>query len=321
MYRPYLVKILESGSYKKIVNTRYTDDKAITDHYAIIPTGQGLNALPSLSETCAKVYELITRRFLAVFYPPAIFDKIAIEIQLGTEMFSASVRTCVDKGYLEVMEYSFKKREDSVPAKEDEEGNTDKAPAFLPSLKKGTAMECKELEIREGETKPPKRYSSGSMILAMENAGQLIEEEELREQIRGSGIGTSATRAEILKKLFHNKYLSLNRKTQIITPTLMGEMIYDTVYCSIRSLLDPKLTASWELGLTRVAEGTVSEAEYMEKLNGFVARNTNNVKNSNFSAVLSAMYQKDSQYYRTPAGRSGGTRRKSARKGEQNADH
>ena len=321
MYRPYLVKILESGSYKKIVNTRYTDDKAITDHCAIIPTGQGLNALPSLSETCAKVYELITRRFLAVFYPPAIFDKIAIEIQLGTEMFSASVRTCVDKGYLEVMEYSFKKREDSVPAKEDEEGNTDKAPAFLPSLKKGTAMECKELEIREGETKPPKRYSSGSMILAMENAGQLIEEEELREQIRGSGIGTSATRAEILKKLFHNKYLSLNRKTQIITPTLMGEMIYDTVYCSIRSLLDPKLTASWELGLTRVAEGTVSEAEYMEKLNGFVARNTNNVKNSNFSAVLSAMYQKDSQYYRTPAGRSGGTRRKSARKGEQNADH
>ena len=321
MYRPYLVKILESGSYKKIGNTRYTDDKAITDHYAIIPTGQGLNALPSLSETCAKVYELITRRFLAVFYPPAIFDKIAIEIQLGTEMFSASVRTCVDKGYLEVMEYSFKKREDSVPAKEDEEGNTDKAPAFLPSLKKGTAMECKELEIREGETKPPKRYSSGSMILAMENAGQLIEEEELREQIRGSGIGTSATRAEILKKLFHNKYLSLNRKTQIITPTLMGEMIYDTVYCSIRSLLDPKLTASWELGLTRVAEGTVSEAEYMEKLNGFVARNTNNVKNSNFSAVLSAMYQKDSQYYRTPAGRSGGTRRKSARKGEQNADH
>ena len=321
MYRPYLVKILESGSYKKIGNTRYTDDKAITDHYAIIPTGQGLNALPSLSETCAKVYELITRRFLAVFYPPAIFDKIAIEIQLGTEMFSASVRTCVDKGYLEVMEYSFKKREDSVPAKEDEEGNSDKAPAFLPSLKKGTAMECKELEIREGETKPPKRYSSGSMILAMENAGQLIEEEELREQIRGSGIGTSATRAEILKKLFHNKYLSLNRKTQIITPTLMGEMIYDTVYCSIRSLLDPKLTASWELGLTRVAEGTVSEAEYMEKLNGFVARNTNNVKNSNFSAVLSAMYQKDSQYYRTPAGRSGGTRRKSARKGEQNADH
>ena len=329
MYRPYLVKILESGSYKRIGNTRYTDDKAITDHYAIIPTGQGLSALPSLSETCAKVYELITRRFLAVFYPPAIFDKIAIEIQLGKEMFSSSIRSCVDKGYLEVMEYSFKssdknpskKQEENGPGKEDDEGETDRAPSFLPALKKGSAMDCKELEIKEGETKPPKRYSSGSMILAMENAGQLIEEEELREQIRGSGIGTSATRAEILKKLFNNKYLSLNRKTQIITPTLMGEMIYDTVYCSIRPLLDPKLTASWELGLTRVAEGTVSEEEYMEKLNGFVARNTNNVKNSNFGADLGAMYQKDSQYYRMPAGRSGGTRKKSARKGEKNAAH
>ena len=321
MYRPYLVKILESGSYKKIGNTRYTDDKAITDHYAIIPTGQGLSALPSLKETTAKVYELITRRFLAVFYPPAIFDKIALEIKLGTELFSASVRTCVDKGYLEVMEYSFKKREENGPGKEGEESDTDKVPSFLPSLKKGAAMECRELEIKEGETKPPKRYSSGSMILAMENAGQLIEEEELREQIKGSGIGTSATRAEILKKLFSNKYLSLNRKTQIITPTLMGEMIYDTVFCSIRSLLDPKLTASWELGLTRVAEGTVSEEEYLEKLNGFVARNTNNVKNSNFSAVLNAMYQKDSQYYRVPAGRSSGTRSKTAKKGEQNASH
>ena len=219
------------------------------------------------------------------------------------------------------MEYSFKKREENGPGKEGEESDTDKVPSFLPSLKNGAAMECRELEIKEGETKPPKRYSSGSMILAMENAGQLIEEEELREQIKGSGIGTSATRAEILKKLFSNKYLSLNRKTQIITPTLMGEMIYDTVFCSIRSLLDPKLTASWELGLTRVAEGTVSEEEYLEKLNGFVARNTNNVKNSNFSAVLNAMYQKDSQYYRVPAGRSSGTRSKTAKKGEQNASH
>jgi DNA topoisomerase-3 len=163
-------------------------------------------------------------------------------------------------------------------------------------------MACTGLFIKEGETKPPKRYNSGSMILAMENAGQLIEEEELREQIRGSGIGTSATRAEILRKLFSNKYLSLNKKTQIITPTLLGEMIYDTVDCSIRSLLNPKLTASWELGLTRVAEGTVTEEEYLEKLNGFVARNTNNVKNSNFGGALQQMYMRDSQFYkRTPA--------------------
>ena len=308
MYRPYLQKILEMESYKKIGKTRYTDDKAITDHYAIIPTGQGLNALPSLSATTAKVYELICRRFLAIFYPPAIFDKIALEIRLGTEMFSASFRTCIDKGYLEVMEYSFKKDKggegetDGEKGKEGAESEADKVPPFVSSLKRGSKMACTGLSIKEGETKPPKRYNSGSMILAMENAGQLIEEEELREQIRGSGIGTSATRAEILRKLFSNKYLSLNKKTQIITPTLLGEMIYDTVDCSIRSLLNPKLTASWELGLTRVAEGTVTEEEYLEKLNGFVARNTNSVKNSNFGGALQQMYMRDSQFYkRTPA--------------------
>ncbi|MCR5810924.1 MAG: type IA DNA topoisomerase [Lachnospiraceae bacterium] len=322
MYRPYLKKILETESYKKIVKTRYTDDKAITDHYAIIPTGQGLNALPSLKETTARVYELICRRFLAIFYPPAIFDKISLEIRLGTEMFSASFKTCVDPGYLEVMDYSFrKKKEDPAedPQQKDGEGNeqeTDKVPAFVSSLLKGMKMNCTGLEIKEGETKPPKRYNSGSMILAMENAGQLIEEEELREQIRGSGIGTSATRAEILKKLFSNRYLALNKKTQVITPTLMGEMIYDTVDCSIRSLLNPKLTASWELGLTRVSEGSVSEEEYLDKLNGFVSRNTNNVKNSNFSDVLQQMYMRDSQFYKKPYGSAAGDRKKSGRKGK-----
>jgi len=308
MYRPYLVKILESGSYKKIGNTRYTNDKAITDHYAIIPTGQGLNALPSVSETTAKVYELICRRFLAVFYPPAIFDKISLEIRLGTEMFTASFKTCVQKGYLEVMEYSFRTGKGNEETREqeekkgaEEEGTQNAGmPAYIPALKKGDPMQCRDLEIREGETKPPKRYNSGSMILAMENAGQLIEEEELREQIRGSGIGTSATRAEILKKLFSNQYLKLNSKTQIITPTLLGEMIYDTVYCSIRSLLNPKLTASWELGLTRVAEGTVTEEEYLEKLNGFVTRNTDHVKNSSYGGALRAMFEHDRQFYKTP---------------------
>ena len=321
MYRPYLQKILETGSYKKIAKTRYTDDKAITDHYAIIPTGQGLNALPSLKDTTAKVYELICRRFLAIFYPPAIFDKIALEIRLGTEMFSASFKTCVDPGYLEVMEYSFrKKREDNEeePQTKEGEGNekeADKVPDFVRALRKGAGMACGGLTIREGETKPPKRYNSGSMILAMENAGQLIEEEELREQIRGSGIGTSATRAEILRKLFSNRYLALNKKTQVITPTLMGEMIYDTVDCSIRSLLNPKLTASWELGLTRVSEGTVTEEEYLEKLNGFVSRNTNNVKNSNFSEVLQQMYMRDSQFYKKPYGSAAGGRKRTGRKG------
>ncbi len=321
MYRPYLKRILETESYKKIAKTRYTDDKAITDHYAIIPTGQGLNALPSLKETTARVYELICRRFLAIFYPPAIFDKISLEIRLGTEMFSASFKTCVDPGYLEVMDYSFrKKKEDPAedPQQKDGEGNeqeTDKVPAFVSSLRKSMKMNCTGLEIKEGETKPPKRYNSGSMILAMENAGQLIEEEELREQIRGSGIGTSATRAEILKKLFSNRYLALNKKTQVITPTLMGEMIYDTVDCSIRSLLNPKLTASWELGLTRVSEGSVSEEEYLDKLNGFVSRNTNNVKNSNFSDVLQQMYMRDSQFYKKPYAPAAGGRKKTGRKG------
>ena len=321
MYRPYLKKILETESYKKIAKTRYTDDKAITDHYAIIPTGQGLNALPSLKETTARVYELICRRFLAIFYPPAIFDKISLEIRLGTEMFSASFKTCVDPGYLEVMDYSFrKKKEDTAeePQQKDGEGNeqeTDKVPAFVSSLRKSMKMNCTGLEIKEGETKPPKRYNSGSMILAMENAGQLIEEEELREQIRGSGIGTSATRAEILKKLFSNRYLALNKKTQVITTTLMGEMIYDTVDCSIRSLLNPKLTASWELGLTRVSEGSVSEEEYLDKLNGFVSRNTNNVKNSNFSDVLQQMYMRDSQFYKKPYAPAAGGRKKTGRKG------
>ena len=322
MYRPFLQKILETGSYKKIAKTRYTDDGAITDHYAIIPTGQGLNALPSLKETTAKVYELICRRFLAIFYPPAIFDKIALEIRLGTEVFSASFKTCVDPGYLEVMEYSFKKKKEDTaedPKQKEGEGNeqeTDKVPAFVQVLRKGRKMACTGLEIKEGETKPPKRYNSGSMILAMENAGQLIEEEELREQIRGSGIGTSATRAEILKKLFSNRYLALNKKTQVITPTLMGEMIYDTVDCSIRPLLNPKLTASWELGLTRVSEGTVTEEEYLEKLNGFVSRNTNNVKNSNFGDMLQQMYMRDSRFYKKPFGSAAEGRKKSGRKGK-----
>ena len=235
-------------------------------------------------------------------------------------MFSASFRTLVDPGYLEVMEYSFKKKGADDKKREEEDGSDqEQVPSFVKNLKKGVKMTCLGLSIKEGETKPPKRYNSGSMILAMENAGQLIEEEELREQIRGSGIGTSATRAEILKKLFSNKYLALNKKTQIITPTLMGEMIYDTVDCSIRSLLNPKLTASWELGLTRVSEGTVTEEEYLEKLNGFVARCTNNVKNSNFGGALQAMYARDSRFYKKPAGQASYPRRKSGKKGTQHA--
>ena len=288
-YRPLLEKILQSGSYRTIGNSKYTNDKAITDHYAIIPTGQGLKALQGLAETERKVYEMICRRFLSVFFPPAVFDKIALEISLGPERFRASVKHLVEPGYLEAARLSF------VNTKEDNQ-ETAVLP-FLEQLRKNDPLTVRDLSIKEGETLPPKRYNSGSLILAMENAGQLIEEEELREQIRGSGIGTSATRAEILKKLVSNNYLVLNKKTQIITPARLGEMVYDTVACSLKPLLDPKLTASWEMGLTRVCEGTVSESEYMEKLNGFVSRRTNYIKETNFSDLLRSLYAASAEYY------------------------
>ena len=252
-----------------------------------------------------KVYELIVRRFLAIFYPPAVFDRITLTVRVRTERFIAQVKTCREKGYLEVMEYSFfdkKRQEDGSGAEGTDSGekpeDTGISAAMAARLRKNMKLTAEDYTIKKGETSPPKRYNSGSIILAMENAGQLIEEEELREQIRGSGIGTSATRAEILKKLVANRYLALNKKTQIITPTQLGEMIYDTVDCSIRSLLDPKLTASWEMGLTRVAEGTVTEAEYLEKLNGFVARRTNYVKESDFGMALQQQYRRNAVYYK-----------------------
>lgn len=290
MFRPYLQQILTSGSYKTIGKTRYTNDSAITDHYAIIPTGQGLQNLSSLSPVTRNIYELICRRFLAVFYPPAVFDKIAVDIRVRTELFSAGSRTCIERGYLDVLQYSFARGE----GKSDESAS---GAALLSVLKKGDFLTARGYEIKEGETQPPRRYTSGSMILAMENAGQLIENEELREQIKGSGIGTSATRAEILKKLFSNRYLSLAKRTQVITPTFLGEMIYDTVDCSIRPLLDPRLTASWEMGLTRVSEGTVSEEEYMQKLSDFIIKKTDAVKDHDYSEPLQKLYERDASFY------------------------
>ncbi|MBQ3392052.1 MAG: type IA DNA topoisomerase [Lachnospiraceae bacterium] len=297
-YRPYLEEILRSGSYKTIGSTRYTNDKAITDHYAIIPTGQGLRALEGLGDIERKVYEMICRRFLSIFYPPAVYDRTAMEILLGKEHFRASLKSCAEEGYLVPARLSFLKK------REDERDKETPIPAFVCSLKKEDALRVRALQIKEGETMPPRRYNSGSLILTMENAGQFIEEEELREQIRGSGIGTSATRAEILKKLISNSYLALQKKTQIITPTRLGEMIYDTVDASLRPLLDPKLTASWEMGLTRVSEGTVTEAEYMEKLDSFVARRTNYIKETDFSRPLEQMYRSLEPYY-AGSGQSG----------------
>ncbi len=279
-------EILEKEAYKGLARTRYVNDKQITDHYAIIPTGQGLGALRGLKGLSSSVYEVIVRRFLSIFYPAAVYRKISLEIWVGEdqekkESFFAGYRVLEKPGYLKVAAVPGKKKqEDRQEGGEEQTSVQPEDPAFqemLRTLKKGDRLPISELFIKEGETSPPKRYTSGSMILAMENAGQLIEDEELRAQIKGSGIGTSATRAEILKKLVNIKYLALNGKTQVITPTLLGEMVFDTVDASIRQLLNPELTASWEKGLTYVAEGTITSDEYMEKLEKFVAGRTYNV--------------------------------------------
>lgn len=323
MFRPLVRTIAESGSWKSIGKTRYTNDKAITDHYAIIPTGEGFSALKSLSPTYRRVYELIVRRFLSIFYPPAVFDKMTVQVGIKNEILTQTLKTTKDKGYLVCLERNKSGTGSQETSPSDgqanaSEGTADPLPdgiadagsaadetsdaqnAFLRSLKKGQKLKADRFDVREGATSPPKRYSGGSMILAMENAGQLIEDEELREQIKGSGIGTSATRAGILEKLVNNQYISLNTKTQIYTPTQLGEMIYDCVDLSIRPLLEPKLTASWEKGLTQVAEGTTSEEEYQQKLNDYVIRRTNAVKTSDFGNVLQQMYQRDARFYPKP---------------------
>lgn len=286
--------ILERGSYQGIAKTRYVNDKQITDHYAIIPTGQGLGALNSLNPVALKVYELIARRFLSIFCPPAVYRRLSLRVSVKGEQFFASLKVLEQEGYLAALKYSFDRKEEKDP----EEGGDKELSEALNHLRKGTKLPVSDMQIKEGETKPPKRYNSGTMILAMENAGQLIEDEELRSQIKGSGIGTSATRAEILKKLINIKYLELNKKTQIVTPTLMGEMIYEVVDQSIRPLLDPALTASWEKGLTMVAQGTITEEEYMRKLDDFVSRRTNIVKGLNNQFALNRQFQKAAGNYK-----------------------
>ncbi len=300
---PYVKYILEKKTYEGLSKTKYVNDKLITDHYAIIPTGQGLSALQSLNPTSAKVYEVIVRRFLGIFCPPAVYEKVSLVLKKDTESFFANFKVLSKAGYMELINYSFSKKAENQDAEEQAEDTTcdENFLNLLSSLKKDDIIPINEYIIKEGETSPPKRYNSGSMILAMENAGQLIEDEELRAQIKGSGIGTSATRAEILKKLIGNKYLSLNKKTQIITPTLLGESIYDVVDCSIKSLLDPKLTASWEKGLTQVAQGEITSDEYMEKLEGFIKRRTEYVKSTNQQGMLTRKFQEASRFYKQPS--------------------
>ena len=286
MAKPYLQDILQFGTHKGLEKTKYVNDKQITDHYAIVPTGQGLSALSSVSSTAKQVYDTIVRRFLSIFYPPAVYHKMSITTQMREESFFSNFKVLAEEGYLKVV--------GGGNDNEVDEGLFE----LLKEVKKGSVLPVKELAIKEGETSPPKRYNSGSMILAMENAGQLIEDEELRAQIKGSGIGTSATRAEILKKLMNIKYLSLNKKTQIITPTLLGEMVFDVVENSIRSLLNPELTASWEKGLTYVAEGQITSDEYMVKLENFIAGRTSGVMGLNNQSQLRQCYAKAAKFYK-----------------------
>jgi len=307
-------QVLEKGAYKNIAKTKYVNDKQITDHYAIIPTGQGLGALNSLHATASKVYEIIAKRFLCIFCPPAVYQKVSLVAEVQKEHFVSNFKVLKEPGYLEARQFSFfaKKEKKTGDFTEENQGentedtNTDEDVAgcdeallsLLSGLKKGDKLTVNGFSIKSGETSPPKRYNSGSIILAMENAGQLIEDEELRAQIKGSGIGTSATRAEILKKLVHIKYLGLNKKTQIITPTFLGEVIFEVVSSSIKPLLDPRLTASWEKGLTMVAQGEITGDEYMKKLDDFVSRRTNMVKQVQNQTALYRVFDGFAEYYK-----------------------
>ncbi|MCR5227832.1 MAG: type IA DNA topoisomerase [Eubacterium sp.] len=299
--------IVANQGYAGIAKSKYVNDKLITDHYAIIPTGQGLGQLSKLSDLQQKVYDLIARRFLSIFYAPAEYQKLAITLTRNGEEFSASFKMLVKPGYLKIanpslLESSQKDSDNEQDSKKDGDKEEDQALTadlmeYISTLKKGSVLPVSGFEIKEGKTNPPQRYNSGSMILAMENAGKLIEDEELREQIKGSGIGTSATRDAIITKLVNNKYISLNKKTQILTPTFLGEIIYDVVLYSINGLLSAELTASWEYGLEGVSEGTIPESEYIEKMNGYVAKYVNIVKGIRNQNQMHFVFDKTKPYY------------------------
>lgn len=307
---------MESGTYKGITKTKYVNDKQITDHYAIIPTGQGFGALRSLAPTALKVYEIICRRFLSIFYPAAEYQKVAMTLSKNGEKLFANFKYLINDGYLKVAANSFSKKKDDVKY----------SPEFiarLAKIKKGDKLSVQGIDIKEGETSPPKRYNSGSLILTMENAGQFIEDEALREQIKGAGIGTSATRDGIITKLEKNKYISLNKKTQIVTPTFLGEIIYDIVYYSINGLLRADLTASWEKGLEGVAEGQISKQEYTDKMTTFVTKYTNLVKQIQNQNGITGVFDKTKVFYAKGGGAQKKETRATARTGakaEKNAD-
>ncbi len=271
----YLKKMAEEKYSTNLVKTKYVNDSKITDHYAIIPTGQGFENYEKLKDRNKEVYQLIVKRFLSIFFPPAEYSKISVTIQIEEEQFNTSGKVCTQLGYLEIFKPKNKEakstnKEENVENKAEEPKEEENNLEILHNLKKGQEIGVKNFETKDSETSPPSRYNSGSMILAMENAGKLIEEEELREQIKGAGIGTSATRAEIIKKLEKISYIAINTKTQIITPTKKGEAIYDVVQNSMPDMLNPKLTASWEKGLDMVAKKEINSEEFMQKLEYYI---------------------------------------------------
>ena len=254
----YVDKMIKEKYSTDLIKTKYVNDSKITDHYAIIPTGQGFENYDKLDDLKKSVYRLIVKRFIAIFYPPAEYSKVSASVEVEKELFTASGKVCLNQGYLEVLKNKTKDQDSSENL------------TILANLKKGQEIEALNYEIKEAETTPPSRYNSGSMILAMENAGKLIEDEALREQIKGAGIGTSATRAEIIKKLERIQYIEINSKTQIITPTQKGEMIYDITLKTIPDMLNPNLTASWEKGLDMVAKKEIDSATFMNKLEKYI---------------------------------------------------
>lgn len=301
--------IMDNKLYSGIEKTRYVNDKLIEDHYAIIPTGQGFESLPKLSERSAKIYELIVRRFLSIFYKAATYQKVSIISDFANECFVSNFKVLTNEGYLAISKPSYfaektKEKDDTNEETNDSDNDVNDIKAdeaFLESLKKlkvGMEVNANDFGIKEGKTSPPKRYTTGTMVLAMESAGQQIDDEELRAQIKGTGIGTAATRAGILEKLERNKYIINNKKTQVISPSLLGEMIFDVVDVSIRPMLDAKLTASWEKGLNQVASGEISSDEYMGKLNDYVSRRTLMVKDLNNQRALYGMFKTAEQYYK-----------------------
>ncbi|MCB2289686.1 type IA DNA topoisomerase [Clostridium sp. CS001] len=281
--------ILEKKWYNNLAKTKYVDDSKITDHYAIIPTGEGLSNYLSLKDIEKKIYDLVLRRFLAIFYPPAVFSKVSVITKIDVERFFTSDKVCVEQGYLEVLK----------PDSDNNESGS-KNMKFLSTLKKGQSVMLEDLFVKEGKTSPPKRFTTGSIIIAMENAGKLIEDEELREHIKGSGIGTSATRSGILTKLEKIEYIKSNNKTQVVMPTLLGEIIYDVVKNSIPTLLNPDLTASWEKGLTMVTKNEIKGNIYMDKLENYIIKNSDRVLKLNNASRLKNNFDRVSGFYRNP---------------------